>query len=67
MYGAIFALLITVLMISMVIFKGHRAGGYAILCRKSDLASVIDTLSDDAIIQIWIGRNSYEHTGADNS
>lgn len=67
MYGAIFALIITVMMISLIIFKAHTQGAYPLLCKKSELASIIDTLSDDTTIQIWIGRSLYEHSGADNS
>lgn len=62
MYGALLALMISLLMIAMIIFKGRKEYPYALWCKKSELASIIDTLSDDAVIEIRIGRNSYEHT-----
>lgn len=65
MYSAIFALIITVGMISLIIFKAYTIGEYPLLCKKSELASIIDTLPDDTII--WIGRKLYEHSGTNNS
>lgn len=65
MYGAIFALIITAVMIALVIYKAHICGSHCLICKKSELASIIDTLPDDTII--WIGRKLYEHSGADNS
>lgn len=66
MYGAIFALIITAVMIALVIFKAQRCGSHSLILRKSELTSIIDTLSDDTIIQIW-SKNLYEHSGANNS
>lgn len=67
MFGAVFALLITLVMIFLVVLKGRRFDGHTFFCRKSELVSIIDTISEDSVIQIWIGRNSYEHEGAGNS
>lgn len=67
MYGAILALLIALTMIVLVILKGRNLYSRTVFCKKAQLTSIIDTLSDDCVIQIWIGRNTYEHERAGNS
>lgn len=61
MYSAVFALLIAAMMMLLVILKGRRFDGRILYCKKSELVSIIENISEDSIIQIWIGRNSYEH------
>ena len=67
MYGAITALIIALMMIAFVIYKGHTFGAETFYCRKSELLSMTDKLPDNCIIQIWIGRNNYEQYRIGNS
>lgn len=67
MYGAIAALLIALVMMVLVILKGRGIYPQTLYCTKAELTKVIDSISDDCIIQILIGGNSYEHKGAGNS
>lgn len=67
MYGAILALLIALAMIALVILKGRGISPEMICCTKAELTSLIDSISDDCIIQILIGGNTYEHKGPRNS
>lgn len=67
MYGAIAALLIALVMMVLVILKGRGIYPQTLYCTKAELMKVIDSISDDCIIQILIGGNSYEHKGAGNS
>lgn len=60
MFGAITALIISLMMIFFVIYKGRTLGGQMLYCRKSEFLSLADSFPDDCIIQIWIGRNTYE-------
>lgn len=60
MFGAITALIIALMMIAFVIYKGSCVHGKFIHCRKSEFLSMANEFPDDCIIQIWIGRNTYE-------
>lgn len=60
MYGAIAALIIALMMITLVICKGSSIKREMICCRKSELYSLCETIPDDCMLEIWIGRNTYE-------
>lgn len=66
MSGAIIALIISLMMIFFVIYKGHTLGVKTFYCRKSEFLSMTEDFPDDCIIQIWIGRNTYESYGSRN-
>ena len=65
MAGAVFALIIALTMICLVIYKGHFSKGQMLYCRKSEFLSMTDNFPEDCIIQIWIGRNTYEQQSRD--
>ena len=67
MYSAILALIIALMMIAFVIYKGSLYRGGYYVCKKSDLKYLTDTLPDDCIIHIWIGRNIYDEFRTGNS
>lgn len=67
MTGAIFALIIALMMIGFVVCKGSLYGGKCYVCRKSEMEHLLDLLPDDCIIEIWIGRKAYDEFGAGNS
>ena len=60
MYGAIIALVISLMMIALVIAKGTGADKSMICCRKSELYSIAEYIPDDCILEIRIGRKTYE-------
>ena len=60
MSGSIIALIISLMMIAFVIYKGNTAGGHTFYVRKAEFLSMTNSLPDDCIIQVWIGRNTYE-------
>lgn len=60
MYGAIVALIIALMMIALVIYKGNETKSEMIYCRKSELYSLYESIPDDCILEIRIGRNTYE-------
>lgn len=66
MYGAIFALIISLMMIVFVIYKGNFCGGRCYICKKSEMEYLLDIIPDDCIIEIWIGRNTYDELGNRN-
>lgn len=67
MYEAILALLLALCMILLTVLKGRKINCRTFFCRKSELVSIIDNISDDCVIQIWIGRDPYEHKRGGNS
>ena len=67
MMGAIFALIIALMMIAFVIYKSSFCSCEYFVCKKSDIESLMDSLPDDCIIHIWIGRNTYDESGIRNS
>lgn len=67
MYSAILALIIALMMIAFVIYKGSFYPDRYYVCKKSELKFLTDTLPDDCIIHIWIGRNIYDEFGDRNS
>ncbi|MBQ3023444.1 MAG: hypothetical protein IJD91_09020 [Clostridia bacterium] len=60
MYGAIAALIISLMMIALVIYKGNATKHETICCRKSEFYSLSGHIPDDCIIEVWIGRNTYD-------
>ena len=61
MYGAITALIIALMMITLVICKGNSIRfEKTMYCKKSELGSFADGLPDNCIIEIRIGRNTYD-------
>ena len=60
MYGAIVALIIALMMIALVICKGNETKSEMIYCRKSELYSLCEAIPDDCILEIRIGRNTYD-------
>lgn len=61
MTGSIIALVISLMMIFLVIYKGKYCSIESHVCRKSDAWRILDDVPDDSIIQILIGRNIYEY------
>ena len=66
MYGTVFALIIALVMIGFVIYKGSVCGGICYVCKKSEIEYLMDSLPDDCIIEIWIGRKTYDEFGNRN-
>ena len=61
MYGAITALIIALMMIAFVIYKGNSIRfEKTMYCKKSEFASLGEQLPDNCIIEIRIGRNTYD-------
>lgn len=61
MYGAITALIIALMMIAFVICKGNNIKlEKTMYCKKSELGTFADRLPDNCIIEIRIGRNTYD-------
>jgi len=58
MPGAIFALIIALMMIGFVIYKGNATEETVIFCKKSELFSVIGDFPDNCVFHIRIGRNT---------
>ena len=67
MYGAVFALIIALMMIAFVIYKSRFFEGNYYVCTKSEIKTLTESLPDDCVIYIWIGRNTYEQFGDRNS
>jgi len=67
MYGAVLALIIALMMICFVIYKSNFYSGKYFVCRKSEIEFLIDSLPDDCILEVWIGRSTYEQYGNRNS
>lgn len=61
MYGAITALIIALMMIAFVIYKGNSIKlETTMYCKKSELGSFAELLPENCIIEIRIGRNTYD-------
>ena len=60
MYGAIVALIISLAMIAFVIYKGNSIKLDTIYCSKDEMLSLSESIPDNCIIEIRIGRNTYE-------
>ena len=61
MYGAITALIIALMMIAFVIYKGNSIKfEKTMYCKKSELGTFTNCLPDNCIIEIRIGRNTYD-------
>ena len=61
MYGAITALIIALMMITFVIYKGNSIKfEKTMYCKKSELGSFAELLPENCIIEIRIGRNTYD-------
>ena len=60
MYGAIVALIISLTMIAFTIYKGNSVRPMTTICRKSEIYSILRDVPDDCIIEVWLGRNTYD-------
>lgn len=60
MLGAVLALIIALMMIVFVICKGNAVSQEIICCRKSELHFYTESIPENCIIQIRIGRNTYD-------
>lgn len=67
MMSAICALVISLMMIVLVIFKGSVCEESCYICKKSEIEGYLDIIPDDCIIEIRIGRNSYDEFPRGNS
>ena len=67
MYGAVLALIIALTMILFVIYKSRFYGINSYVCRKSEIKTLLRSVPDDCIIEIWIGRNVYGNRRNPNS
>lgn len=67
MTSAIFALIIALMMIVFVVYKSNFCGVKYYVCRKSEIENLLDFLPEDCIIEVWIGRNTYDGFGIGNS
>ena len=61
MCGVIVALVISVMMIALVIYKGNSIKFDTIYCSKSEMLAISESIPDDCIIEIRIGRNTYDN------
>lgn len=61
MYGEIWAILLSVLIIIVAVLKSRMTTVSTLYCKKSEIADLLHDISDDAVIQISVGRNKYEH------
>ena len=60
MYGAIVALIISLTMIAFTVYKGNSVKPITTVCRKSEIYSLLQDIPDDCILEIRIGRNTYD-------
>lgn len=60
MFGAIIALVISLMMIALAICKGNSVKCDKICCRKSEFDYLLRDVPDDCVIEVWIGRNTYD-------
>lgn len=63
MTGAVAALIISLMMIFLVIYKAHCVEEEIYYTKKAEAFSLLDGFPDDCIIQIRIGRNIYGYKG----
>ena len=56
MYGAIIALVISLTMIAFTVYKGNSIKPMVITCRKSEIHTVLNSVPDDCIIEVWLTK-----------
>ena len=67
MFCTVISLLAVMVMTFLIILKARAANSFILRCEKSEIMQLLDDIPDDAVIEIWIGGNSYEHKRASGS
>ena len=58
MYAIVAAIIIVFTMLFLVILRSRKYNVKTLFLKKSELSDIIDSIPDDAVIQLLIGRNS---------